>query len=379
MKILHLSDLHIGKRVNEQSMIEDQAYILDEILRITNDKAPNAIVIAGDIYDKSVPSAEAVSLFDDFIVKLSKTRIPVLIISGNHDSAERLAFASELIERAGIYISPVYNGEIKPVTLSDEHGEVRFYLLPFIKPLNVKRFFEGEEIGSYTDALRVAISSMNIDTSVRNVLVCHQFVTGATRSESEDISVGGTDNVDAGVLKDFDFVALGHIHGPQNIGSEKIHYCGTPLKYSFSEVNHKKGVSLITLGKKGELSIERVPLVPLRDMREIKGKYDELMRRDYYESTTLQSDYVHIILTDEDDVPNAINKLRTVYKNILRLSYDNKRTRALSHIEGAPEVEGRTPYELFADFYKEQNGDELSAEQDAFVRDLIEKIWEDKR
>ncbi len=379
MKIIHLSDLHIGKRVNEQSMIEDQAYILDEILRIIDDSSPNAIVIAGDIYDKSVPSAEAVSLFNDFIVKLSKTLIPVFIISGNHDSAERLAFASELIERAGIYISPVYNGEIKPVTLSDEHGEVRFYLLPFVKPLNVKRFFDSEEIETYTDALRVAISSMNIDTSVRNVLVSHQFVTGATRSESEDISVGGTDNVDASVLKDFDFVALGHIHGPQSVGSDKIHYCGTPLKYSFSEVEHKKGVSVVTLGKKGEISIERAPLVPLRDMREIKGKYDELMRRDYYEGTTLQSDYVHVILTDEDDIPGAINKLRSVYKNILRLSYDNKRTRSLSHIDGATEVERRTPYELFADFFKMQNGAELSTEQGALVKDLIEKIWEDKR
>ena len=379
MKLIHLSDLHIGKRVNEQSMIEDQEYILEEILKIISEQKPNAVILAGDIYDKSVPSAEAVTLFNDFIVKLSKMLVPVFIISGNHDSAERLAFASELIERAGIYISPVYNGEIKPVTLADECGEVNFYLLPFVKPLNVKRFFEDEEMNSYTDALSVAINHMNIDTSCRNVLISHQFVTGATRSDSEDFSVGGTDNVDASVFENFDFVALGHIHSAQNIGSEKIHYCGTPLKYSFSEANHKKAVSVVNLGKKGELNIERIPLIPLRDMKEIKGKYDDLMAKSYYEGTTLVNDYVHAILTDEDDVPNVMNKLRVIYKNIMKVSYDNARTRAKSHIEGAIEVEKRTPLELFSDFFKEQNGADLSDEQSAFVSDLIEKIWgEDK-
>ena len=263
MKLLHLSDLHLGKRVNEFSMLEDQAYILTKILNTIDDEKPDAVLIAGDVYDKSVPSAEAVGLFDDFLVKLAKKQVPAFVISGNHDSPERLAFANRLIDASGIHLSPVYSGDVRPVTLTDAFGPVHIYMLPFVKPAHVRRFFPDEEIISYTDALAAAIRQMDPDLSARNVLLTHQFVTGAERSESEEISVGGTDNVDASVFEGFDYVALGHIHGPQNIGSERIRYCGTPLKYSFSEASHKKSVTVAELGEKGSLTVRTVPLLPM--------------------------------------------------------------------------------------------------------------------
>ena len=239
MRFIHLSDLHIGKRVNEFPMLEDQEFILTKILNIIDEQKPDGVIIAGDVYDKSVPSAEAVELFDDFLVRLSKRDMKVFVISGNHDSAERIAFGGRLMDKSGIYMSPVYNGKIEPVALSDEFGDVNIYMLPFVKPSNVRRFFPESEITSYTDAVKVAIDSMNIDTAKRNILITHQFVTGATRTESEDVSVGGTDNVDVSVFDSFDYVALGHIHRSQKCGSEYIRYSGTPLKYSFSEANDK--------------------------------------------------------------------------------------------------------------------------------------------
>ena len=234
MKLIHLSDLHLGKRVGEVSMLEDQAYILDRVLDIVDGAGPDALLIAGDVYDKSVPSAEAVTLFDDFLCRLARRKLPVLVISGNHDSPERLAFGARLMEGAGVHLSPVYDGNITPITLTDEHGPVDFWLLPFLKPAHVQRFYPEETIDSCTDAVETAIAHMDIDPGRRNVLLCHQFVTGAATCESEELSVGGTDNVDAAAFNGFDYVALGHLHGPQNVGSGRIRYCGTPLKYSFS-------------------------------------------------------------------------------------------------------------------------------------------------
>ena len=271
MKLIHLSDLHIGKRVKEVSMIEEQEYILTQILRIIDGERPDTVLIAGDVYDKSVPSAEAVTLFDDFLCRLARRQLPVLIISGNHDSPERLSFGGRLMEGAGIHFSPVYHGEVKPITLTDAQGEVHFWLLPFVKPAHVKRYFPDEGIERYTDAVRVAIANMGVDNTARNVLLTHQFVTGASTCESEELSVGGSDNVDASVFDDFDYVALGHIHGPQNIGSNRIRYCGTPLKYSFSEAGHYKSVTVAELGGKGELTLRTVPLTPRHDLREIQG------------------------------------------------------------------------------------------------------------
>lgn len=379
MKFLHLSDLHLGKRVNEFSMLEDQAYILESILNIIDDTHPDCVIIAGDVYDKSVPSSEAITLFDDFLVALSNRALQVFIISGNHDSPERLSFASRLIDRSGIHIAPVYNGNVTPIALNDDFGTVSVYMLPFVKPVHVRRFFEEENIETYSDAMKVAIEKMAPNYNERNILITHQFVTGASRSESEEISVGGTDNVDASVLDGFDYVALGHLHKPQNCGNERIRYCGTPLKYSFSESRDHKSVTIIDIKEKDNISIDTVPLLPLHDMREIKGSYDELMSKSFYENTTYCTDYMHITLTDELDVPDALGKLRTVYRNLMRLDYDNTRTRCNREIIVESNIEAQSPKELFSSFFYIQNNQELSEEQEKLLSDLIESIWEEKK
>ena len=376
MKLIHLADLHIGKRVNEMSMLEDQKDILLKILGIIDSERPDAVIIAGDVYDKSVPPAEAVEVFDDFLFRLAKRQVQVFIISGNHDSPERLAFGGRLMDMSGIHLSPVYNGTVEPHVLTDDHGEVRVYMLPFVKPANVRCFFEDREINTYTEALRTAVEAMDIDPEKRNVLITHQFVTGASRSDSEEISVGGSDNVDAAVFADFDYVALGHIHRPQNIGSERIRYSGTPLKYSFSEASHEKSVTVAQLGAKGELSIRTVPLTPLHDMKEIRGSYDELTARSFYDGTTLQEDYTHITLTDEEDIPDAAAKLRVIYHNLMKLDYDNRRTRTDARIGSSDRARQLTPAELFDELYELQNGAPMSDTQRQFIEELTEKIRE---
>ena len=376
MKLIHLSDIHLGTRVNEFSMLEDQAHILKKILAVVDEEKPDGVLIAGDVYDKSVPSTEAVQLFDDFLVRLAERKLPVFIISGNHDSPERLSFANRLIDAAGIHLAPVYNGVVEPITLSDEYGPVNVYMLPFIKPAHVRGFFPDTEITGYSDAVAAAIGRMNIDKTQRNVLITHQFVTGAQRSDSEELSVGGTDNIGAEVFCDFDYVALGHIHGPQNMDSGRIRYCGSPLKYSFSEAAQQKSVTVAELKEKGTLEIHTVPLIPRRDMVELKGSYQQLTLREFYENTTYQEDYTHITLTDEEDIPDAVAKLRAVYHNLMKLDYDNTRTRHSAAISGAENVETRSPIDLFAEFYELQNGLPMSAEQTELVASLIEKIWE---
>ena len=378
MKLVHLSDLHLGKRVNEFSMLEDQEYILNEILRIIDGERPDGVLIAGDVYDKTVPPGEAVLLFDNFLTNLAEREVPVFVISGNHDSPERLSFGARLMENSGVHMAPVYDGTAAWTEFRDEHGPVRIYLLPFIKPASVRRFFPDREIGSYTEAVGAAVEAMGVDRTVRNVLVTHQFVTGAGRSDSEEISVGGADNVDASVFDPFDYVALGHIHGPQNIGSERIRYCGTPLKYSFSEASHVKSVTVAELGEKGELLVRTVPLRPMRDMREIRGTYMELAARSFYQGLS-REDYYHITLTDEEDVRDAVGKLRMIYKNLMKLDYDNLRTRGAGQIRGAERVERKTPLELFEEFYEKQNNQGMSAGQRELVQTMIEKIWGDDR
>lgn len=379
MKLIHLSDLHLGKRVNEFSMLEDQEYILTKIINIIDEQKPDGVIIAGDVYDKSVPSAEAVELFDDFLVRLAKRNLKVFVISGNHDSAERIAFGGRLMDKSGIYMSPVFDGKVEPITLKDDFGDVNIYMLPFIKPSNVRRFYPENEIVTYTDAVKTVIDNMEIDTSMRNVLVTHQFVTGAVRSESEDISVGGTDNVDASVFECFDYVALGHIHRSQKCGGgEYIRYSGTPLKYSFSEAKDNKTVTVVEMSAKGNIILDFIPLVPKRDMVEIKGTYNELTLKSFYENTTYHDDYIHITLTDEEDIPDVLTKLRVIYKNIMKLDYDNKRTRTMNEIGGAESVKEKTPFEHFSEFYELQNGQPLSEEQTEFVGDIIEQLWEGK-
>lgn len=377
MKFIHLSDLHLGKRLNEFSLIDDQKYIITKILNIIDEEQPDAVIIAGDVYDKSVPSAEAVAVFDNFLVRLAERKLHVFVISGNHDSAERIAFGSRLMDLSGVHLSPVYSGNIEPFILSDEHGEVCVYMLPFIKPINVKQFYPEHEFSSYTDAIKVVTDNIDVDETKRNIIVTHQFVTGAERSESEDITVGGTDNVDASVFDKFDYVALGHIHSPQSVGRETVRYCGTPLKYSFSEASHKKSVTIVEMGEKGSVTIRTKELTFLHDMREIKGTFAEVTDKSNYEGTNTE-DYMHITLTDEDDIPDAIGKLRVIYPNLMKLDYDNKRTRSQSFITGAENVREKHPLELFEVFFENQNGQPMSEEQRSFVGSLIEKIWEEE-
>lgn len=376
MRIIHLSDLHLGKRVNEFSMLEEQEYILTKIINIIDDEKPQAVLIAGDIYDKSVPSAEAVQLFDDFLCRLAKRRLEVFVISGNHDSAERIAFGSRIMDNSGIHMSPVYDGNVLPISLEDSFGKVNFYMLPFIKPAHIRRFYPDEQINTYTDAVKVAVDNMNINTVNRNIIVTHQFVTGAITCDSEEISVGGSDNVDVTVFDKFDYVALGHIHKPQVIGSPYVRYCGTLLKYSFSEVNHKKSVTVVELAEKGNISIREISLIPKNDLRELKGTYNELVAKENYKNTKTD-DYVHITLTDEEDIPDAIGKLRVIYPRLMKLDYDNKRTRSNNDIDGTENIESKTPLELFDEFYEKQNNQHMSDQQKKFVQELIEKIWEE--
>ena len=374
MKLLHLSDLHLGKRVNEFSMLEDQEYILTKIINIIDEEKPEGILIAGDIYDKTIPSVEAVQLFDNFLTRIANRDIKICVSSGNHDSAERIAFGAQLMNSRGVHMSPVFRGDIEPIVLSDEFGEANIYMLPFVKPAHVRHVFPDASIESYDDAVKVVVSDMNMDPSKRNVLVAHQFITGAERSESEDISIGGLDNIDASAFFDFDYVALGHIHKPQTVGKENIRYCGTPLKYSFSEANHKKSVTVVELNEKGALCVRLLPLFPKRDMREIKGTYAEITARDNYKDTDT-NDYMHITLTDEDDIPDAIGKLRSIYPNIMKIDYDNNRTRSNQSVNGADRVDEKTPLELFEEFYLLQNNVEMNEEQRTFSAELIEKIW----
>lgn len=376
MKFLHLADLHLGKRVNGFSMLEDQAHILRQILAILDDEQPDGVLIAGDVYDKSVPSVEAVELLDGFLTKLRTRGVPVLLISGNHDSPERLAFGGRVMDSCGIHISPVYDGALAPVTLHDEFGPVHVWLLPFVKPAHVRRWFPDADIESYTDAMAEAVAHMGIDTAARNVLVTHQFVTGGTRSGSEELSVGGTDNVDSGVFAPFDYVALGHLHGAQHIGRETIRYAGSPLKYSFSEARQHKSVTVVTLGKKGDVQVRTVALTPLRELREIRGSYDELTARSFYEHTTYRSDYLHLILTDEQDVFDAMSRLRTIYPYLMTLDYDNARTRAAGGMSVPAETERRTPLELFEALYKRQNHRPMSEVQREYIAQLMEQIME---
>ena len=386
MKLIHLSDLHLGKRVNGFSMIEDQKYILNEILRVVREEEADAVVIAGDVYDKTVPPAEAVQLFDDFLVRLSEQTCSVLIISGNHDSPERLAFGAQLMTASGVYVSPVYDGNIRPVTFEDEFGSVHVFLLPFLKPAHVRAVFPEKEINAYSDAVRIAVEQMDINQQERNVLVTHQFVTGSQSCESEELSVGGTDHIDADIFGAFDYVALGHLHSPQNIHipSEKgesenqtmARYCGTPLKYSFSEDRHQKSVTIVELNEKGVTLLKTVPLIPKREMREIRGSYMDVTSREQYQSED-QTDYLHITLTDEEDVFDAIGKLRSIYPNLMKLDYDNSRVHARG-IHTAAAAETKQPAQLFADFFQMQNGRELSSRQEQLMEKLVESIWEDE-
>lgn len=377
MKLFHLADLHIGKRVNEFSMIEDQKYILKRILDLAEEEKPDGIILAGDIYDKQIPSAEAVQVFDEFITRLAGRAIPVFIISGNHDSAERLAFGGRLLNSRGIYLSPVYDGSVTKIPLKDQYGTVWIHLLPFIRPSTVRHVFENEAdlVTDVQTAAETVIRHMEIDLKDRNILVAHQFVTGASRCESEDVQVGGLDNIDAAVFTPFDYTALGHIHSPQNVGTDRVRYCGTPLKYSFSEVDQEKSITVVELEKKGTVRTSLLPLKPLRDMRKLRGTYLELTDRSFYRDMN-REDYIQVNLTDEDDVPDGLQKLRVIYPNIMQLLYDNQRTKTTQEVDAAQAVEKKTEMELFYEFYELQNNQPMTKQQKDFAEQLIREIKE---
>ena len=371
MKILHLSDLHLGRRLYEVSLLEDQQYILRQILDILDRNHADAVILAGDIYDKPIPSAEAVCLLDWFLKQLSDRGLSVLMVSGNHDSAERLGFASSLLEHKGVHVSPVFRGAAGPVVLHDEYGSVNCYLLPFIKPIHAKRVWPDAEIETYTDAVAEVVRHWSVCTEERNLLVAHQLVTGAVRSESESLSIGGLDDVSAEVFSIFDYTALGHIHSAQSAGSPYIRYCGTPLAYSFSEADKEKTVTWVDLGPKGSITVTEQALKPLHPMRKLRGGFAEIME------IPITEDYLHITLTDEEDIPHGLARLRDRFSNLLSMEYDNLRTRMQEQtVDGGGE--DFSPMELLERFYEQRNGQPMSNEQRQLSETLMEQIWEEQ-
>ena len=366
MKFLHLSDLHIGKRLNGISLFEDQKYILNQIAGIAKESGVDAVVIAGDIYDRSAPSADAVSLFDDFLTQLSELNVPILIISGNHDSPERLAFGGRLMKN--IYIYSVFDGSLKRVTVKD----VDFYMLPFVRPQTVRRFFDDPELRDYEKMTKLIFKDFK--KRGKSVLVMHQFVTsGALRSDTgESVTVGTLDNISVSHFSDFDYVALGHVHIPQRVSdSSNAVYCGSPLKYSCAEAGAEKYAVIVDCGD--NMNTEKIPLVPLRDVRRIRGKLEELLNPETYSGTNT-SDFLHITLTDEGEIPDAQARLAGVYENVVEIVFEREKD-----ILGAAEIDAdfinsKTPQELFAQFFEEQNGIPMNEEQRETVNEIMEEL-----
>lgn len=366
MVFLHLSDLHLGRRLYDVSLLPDQQAILRQILDLLDSHGADAVLLAGDIYDKPIPSAEAVRLLDWFLTQLANRKKPVFLVSGNHDSAERVSFGAHLLNRGGIYIAPVLEEITKPVILEDKYGPICVYLLPFVKPVHVRRIIPDTEILTYTDAVKAIVDAWSPDTSVRNILVAHQFVAGGTRSESESISIGGLDDVSAEVFAPFDYVALGHLHGAQSVSRETIRYCGTPLAYSFSE-EAQRSVTWVELGEKGQIRVTQTPLTPIHPVQTLRGTFEELL-------SGQSENYLRIILQDEDDIPYAMPRLRRRYPNLLRLEYDNLRTRMQAQLEPLGHTE-LSPMQMLEDFYRSRNNSPMGEELRKLVKNWMEEIW----
>ena len=399
MRFIHLADLHIGKRVHEFSMLSEQEHILEQILDYVVQYQPDGVLIAGDVYDRSVPGAEAVRLFDRFLAGLHKAGTSVFLISGNHDSAERLKFAGTILEESNVYVAGGYEGSLKYITLHDEYGEIIVWLLPFIKAAEVRAELEKKEtvleknlekpeqdIQPEQDAQAIEtvlrqhfypkLENGKFSENTRHVLVAHQFVTcngEAEQSDSEYHSVGGLDEVDAVLFSDFDYVALGHLHGAQKMGRETVRYAGSPLKYSFSEVHQKKSITFVELKEKGNVEIELLPLIPLHEMRKIKGPLAALLSKEVVTAAPAD-DYIHATLTDEDELYDALGQLRAVYPNLMCLEFENSRTRAMQGMDGAAvQWKETSTLSLFAEFYEQQNGVSMSKEEEALLLQFLEK------
>ena len=373
MRIAHIADLHLGIKIGEISLLEDQRFILEKIINGIRDEKADVLVISGDIYDRGVPPQEAVQLFSSFLSDAKKVTDSIIIISGNHDSAERLSFGSGFFANSGIYISHAFNGKMEYVDLEDEYGICRIWMLPFVKPAIVRNYYPDIKEGSFDDAVRAVISGAGIDEKMRNILVAHQFVTAAAdpeRCDSETVYAGGTENIDCSVFSPFDYVALGHLHTPQHMGKETIRYSGSPLKYSFSEAKKDKSLTIADIKSKGDISIETLPLVPMRDMREVRGYISEIMEMPASE------DYMRATLLDEN-VENAADKLRTVFPNIMRVDFDNAYTREMITDFGT-DFEGRSDIELFSDFFRMMSEREMSEIELDIVRKAFEEAKEDQ-
>lgn len=374
MKFLHTADLHLGKRLHEISLMEDQIYILDELYTLAVENGADALIIAGDVYQRSSPQSEAVAAFDAFITKLAEAGIAVFAVSGNHDSERRVAYLSALVRSRGVYISERFTGTLQQHTLRDEHGEIVISLLPYIKPINARRCYPEEKIDTYQEAIEAVLRHSQIDPAKRNVLICHQFITGAEAAGSEELSVGGVENVDAGIFDEFDYVALGHIHRAQRVGSESVRYAGSPLKYSLSESGHRKSAALVEMGAKGEVKITLLPLAAKHEVREVRGELDEILAMPYSE------DYVRVTVTDDLVPPDARVSATTVFPNLLRFEVDNAKTRATGEVQVIEDIENKSVEELFCDFFSLQNGGEQpNAEQLALIRKLLDEESEGER
>lgn len=375
MKFAHLADLHIGKRLYEYSLIENQREILNQIVELIKKYDVDGVVISGDIYDKSIPPIDAVAIMDEFLSALSELDIFIIIIGGNHDSVARLSFGSRILEKSKVFISPVFNGNIEKVELSDRFGNINFYLLPYIRPINVKRAYDDFSGESFTEALKFVIDKISPDKSLRNVLVSHQFVTGAKKSDSEELYVGGSENVDYTLFDDFDYVALGHLHMPQNVGRETVRYAGTPLKYSFSEISHKKSMTIVNMKEKGNVEIQEIPLTASWELIELRGTLNELISNSATSSVEKKS-YVKITLTDEVLKNDALDILKNFYPYIVSIGYDNSMTRDNNIIQNTKVLEEQDPQQIVEELFVQQNNREMNAVERELIDKLVKKVWD---
>ncbi|MGN0740529.1 MAG: exonuclease SbcCD subunit D [Treponema sp.] len=374
MRIAHISDLHLGKTLHGFSLTDDQSFILQQIVKILIENKIEVLLVAGDVFDKNVASIEALRLMRKFLNELVSAKIKVLVISGNHDSPERLTFGAEFMSDKGLYFSKDYDGKIEPLVFTDEFGPVNFYLLPFIKPSSVKQFFPEEQIENFDDALKVAVSNLKINSSERNIIVAHQNIMNAEHCDSEESIIGGLDAVSADVFCEFDYAALGHIHKMQKVKANVV-YSGTPLKYSVSELTQDKVVPIIELNAKGKTVIDFVQLKPKRDIRQIRGTFDQIVKMSGGD-TNNSEDFIDIILTDKNEVIDALYNLRSIYPNILQINYDNSFTNNDSKIDDIKETKIDRPLEMFEEFYKTRSGSELDDAQKEYMSALVNSIWE---
>ncbi|MBD5544459.1 MAG: exonuclease SbcCD subunit D [Lachnospiraceae bacterium] len=370
MKLLHTADLHIGKTMYEFPLYEDQAYILNQILEIARKEQVDVLLLAGDIYDRSIPSTEAVTVFDEFLTACVKEGIVTMVISGNHDSPERLSFGGRLFEENRLYIAGTWEGQVKQVTLEDEYGEVDFFLLPFVRPGQLQARTEGEGVE------KIMKEAVSLDKGKRNVLMTHYFVGGKNcepeLSESENtVYVGGIDMVSPALFEEFDYVALGHLHKAQKVGKNHVYYAGSPLAYSFSE-NSSKTVQLVELLKPGEVVVKKVPLKPLRQVRTVEGDLWELTK-EQIAALENREDYIRAVLTNEEALMEPMAVLRSVYPNAMEIILKEKELANVNQRRQQITRKKKSGIELFRDFYTYVEEKDMSEKQLAAAEEMMDK------